>query len=743
MRRAWVGWLAYVLLAAAPVSAQGAGTLRGRVVNESTGEPLPLAVVEVLGTGRALVAPTDSIGTYVLRGVPSGRRVLRARQLGFSPFEMEVFVPTGGELMLEIALTPRPVALEPVNVQVTTVPRAKEDTLTIQAPELAMAGVRALESTPGLAELGLGESARGVPGQEPVDPSDVLYVRGAAADLKLVLLDGAPVYAPFHLGGLVPSFEPEVLGSARLYLGGAPARYDGGLSYVMDMNTRAARDGFHVVGALDLLSARTLVEGELGGVRVLAGGRGVHGFGSTSLLEGTPPYEYADGLVRLDVPTGGGAVSLMGFRNGEGLHFDSLRSGRDGMARWQNSATSLRYRGRLADTKTDLTAAFGSFDARLPINGRQPVLAEAAAQRLRLAADLTRGAGPVLMRYGASYDRTMLNYRVSTRLAERDSLRSASDVTGDAAGAYVDASWQPGARLHLRGGLRADVFSLDPVPVLAPRLTATWLLSDRAALTAAAGRYHQYVRPAERIYSPGDSTTADSIPAAAALSVAKGTHLSLGLDQELGEGIRLGIEGFYKRFDGLPAARSGGANASGMDLWVRRGSGRVTGWFGYSLAWVWSLDPGESATSNFIGRQLLSSGIAGPIGQRGRFDVRVAYGAGLPYTAIRAEAMAAGDFGTTAGFEAASRLSDNSREAPPLTPATPSDPYLRVDVDLSHTWTPEWRGGRFAIKPYLRVLNALDRRDALFYRYDEDGDAGPSAVAPLPVLPVLGVEWRF
>ena len=62
--------------------------------------------------------------------------------------------------------------------------------------------------------------------------------RGAAADLKLVLLDGAPVYAPFHLNGLLDAFTDGVLEDASLYIGGTPARYDGGLSYVLDLDVR-------------------------------------------------------------------------------------------------------------------------------------------------------------------------------------------------------------------------------------------------------------------------------------------------------------------------------------------------------------------------------------------------------------------------------------------------------------------------------------------------------------------------
>ena len=168
-------------------------------------------------------------------------------------------MPAGRELEVDIALRMTPIVLAPIEVG-GRARTAASDTAAAPAGELTMAGVRALQSSPGLAEIGLADAIAGVPGHEPPDPSDVLYVRGTGADLKLVYLDGAPVYAPFPLGGLLEPFTPGLLSSAEVYLGGAPARYDGGLSYILDLRTRSPRAGrFRSSGALDLLSARALV----------------------------------------------------------------------------------------------------------------------------------------------------------------------------------------------------------------------------------------------------------------------------------------------------------------------------------------------------------------------------------------------------------------------------------------------------------------------------------------------------
>lgn len=725
-----------------------AGVVRGQVRSEQGGEPLPYAVVEVVAPSRPLATLADSAGNYVLRGIAAGRRLLRARHQGHAPLEVEVLVPAGREVLLDFSLTFRPVPLSGVTVEVAALP-PMTDSMRAPEPELSVASLKALEASPGVVELGLGDLARGVPGHEPVDPSDVLYVRGAPADLKLVLLDGAPVYAPFHLGGLVQAFEPEVLRSAELYLGGAPARYDGGLSYVLDLETRAGdRTGVQAAGAVDLLSSRAALEGPLGRhAGFLLGGRAVHGRGTEWLLNDRFPYGYADALGRVDVAVGErGALGLTGFWNHEAVR---LEDGPDA-AEWGNRAASLRYRGPLAGADAELTLAFGSYQARLPLGGARPLHADGVARRSRLAADFARPGGAMRLLYGFSYERLSLDYHARSHDATPSALLLEASAAGAVGGAYVDAAWQPAPRVRLRGGLRADLFSLDAVTRYAPRFSATWLLSERAVLTLAAGRYRQLVRSAEPLLVMTPGATSPTLYVPEPLSLARASHLVVGLDQELGEGIRLGIEGFYKEFDGLPATVPAGAEgpagsgasaqASGVDLWLRRGAGRITGWLGYSLAWIWSVENGRSATDLFAGRQLLSAGVAGPIGSRGRFDLRLAYGAGLPYSAIA--------YGTADNAYASDRmqaLSGATRAAtgaPPLA-GPPDEAYLRMDAEISRPWSGEWRGRPLSITPYLRVLNALDRRDAMFYRADRTGSGEVRPLAPLPLLPVLGVQWSF
>ena len=736
--------LATLLLAIqAPVMEPG--LVWGQVRSESTGAPLRYAVVEVTQAGGAdLRTPTDENGIYILRGVPSGRRVLRATHIDHAPLDVEVVVPSGGQLALDFGLRLRPVQLPVVLARATGLHTARTDTTPSTTPDLGAASVHVLEASPGVAELGLGEMTDKIPGYEPIDPSDVLYVRGGAADLKLVLLDGAPVYAPFHLGGLIAALDTEWLRSATLYLGGAPARYDGGLSYIMELESRAARTSrVRAEAAADMLAARARIEGPLvGGASYLAGGRLVHGIGAEPFFRDIFPYRYGDAIARVDVPAGRGHITMTGFWNEEAVRLDST-SRAHGDAEWGNRAGSLRYRGRLLGGNAILTLGGGTFRTALPIGGIRPLLTEARSQRVRLAADLERPVGGIRIGYGASLDRMTFDYSAASRQAA-DSVLLRAHGEGDSGGAYVDAAFNVFRGLRLRAGLRGDAFALIDELRFAPRISATLALGERAALTIAGGRFHQYVRaPEEEIIFVG-SVVRDTI-ATPPMTVARASHVAVQLAQDLGDAMFLGLEGYYKLFEGLPSATSDEAEASGVELWVRRGGERITGWFGYSLAWVWSSDRDryEPDPRAFAGRHLISAGVAGPTFGRGAFDVRVAYGSGLPYTAIPEPDGAPPVFSTTDGFEPGER-GEVATSIPSSPRDEPDQPYLRIDATLEHTWSGQVNGVAFDFTPYLRLLNALNRRDAIFYHFDRT-PAGTELkpLAALPVLPVLGLSWKF
>ena len=203
------------------------GRIEGLVVAEREGGqvPLPFALVAVAGAQRPRTILTDSAGRYALEDLPPGTYGVRVSHIGYKQGAVEVIVPEGSTVQVDLGLAWAPLRLPALRVSMTPremPPLAMRAAAGGSSRSRAELTLRALEASPGLAEAGLGEAARRLPGNEPRDPTDVLFMRGSTADLKLVLLDGAPVYTPFHLGGLLASFDATSLGDATHHVGGAP-----------------------------------------------------------------------------------------------------------------------------------------------------------------------------------------------------------------------------------------------------------------------------------------------------------------------------------------------------------------------------------------------------------------------------------------------------------------------------------------------------------------------------------------
>jgi hypothetical protein len=680
-----------------------------------------------------------------------------------------VHVPAEGAVTLDLTLSWQPVALPPILVEADPV-RPMNPAAPPEASELGEVALRALEGTSGMVEGGLAQIVRSIPGNDPSDPQDVLLMRGSAADLKLVLLDGAPIYTPFHMAGLVESFDPQALGGASLFLGGAPARFDGGLSYILDLSGRSPRsDRVHGNAAMDLLTGRLLLEGPLGSsTGFLVGGRAIHNLGAPLFGQGPSPYGFGDVLARFEwTGDNGQGAYVTGFWNRESVLLDlsdaaaaalsqEVDFGNTGIlgsppagdgARWGNRALAGGYRTLLGNTSAEIRLAASRYEAELPVGDSLPLFAQSRSDRTRLTADFSRPLRDGVIRFGANLDRVNSAYSAMSLDSAQVGQINRVDLEGSAGGAYLEVTRPLTESVTLRGGGRLDRFQRDGGIRFAPRLSFTWMLTDEAALTLAGGRYHQYSNIAageiEKNLGPGSPGPAYGESAPLELAVGSADHLVVSLDQILTPDLRLGLEGFVKKFSGVAGTGDNSLNASGVDLRVAREGQRASGWLGYTLTWFWASD-GFLATggSPFSGRHLLSAGLTTSLTERSGLRVRAGYGDGLPFTSVPVygDAVGAPDFGDREALEVAGDQVLNS--APDLT-VGPDEGFLRLEVELFGHWSPTVSGRTMQLRPYVRILNALNRRDALFYHFDPWRNEGPVPLADLPLLPLVGLEWRF
>jgi hypothetical protein len=110
--------------------------------------------------------------------------------------------------------------------------------------------IKAITLLPGISSAG--ESASG------------FNVRGGAADQNLILLDEATIYNSSHLFGLFSVFNPDAIKDLKLYKGGIPARYGGRVSSVLDIYQKEGNSNeFHANGGIGIVASRLLVEGPI------------------------------------------------------------------------------------------------------------------------------------------------------------------------------------------------------------------------------------------------------------------------------------------------------------------------------------------------------------------------------------------------------------------------------------------------------------------------------------------------
>lgn len=105
--------LAGGLVCAAQLGAQeSTGTIRGRVTDNATQQPI--AAVTVAVGSRA--AQTRADGRYVIAGVPAGTETLRARIIGYASTSQPVTVAGGDTVVVDLVLTAQAIGLSEVVV---------------------------------------------------------------------------------------------------------------------------------------------------------------------------------------------------------------------------------------------------------------------------------------------------------------------------------------------------------------------------------------------------------------------------------------------------------------------------------------------------------------------------------------------------------------------------------------------------------------------------------------------------
>jgi hypothetical protein len=737
------------------------GTVGGVVRGAGDGQPLVAARIELVGTGQTTT--TDADGRYVLLDVPPGEQRLKASRFGFSPLFVELSIPESGAVAVDFHLRVKAFLMPPVTVVDRRAIHVEDPELVNGEPAVpAHAAVRVLDTSPGVTELGISTGAQALLGPDPPSPDNVLYVRGAGASLDLVLLDGAPVHAPFNLGGLVePGLPPSIQRAERMQ-GGLTARYDGGLADVLLLTSRPGAEGAGAGLFADMLAAGGHFESaskDIGAVYLSY--RSLHNSWKGAVLNSGLPQRYSDALVRTDLFLGTeDTLSATLFHNEETVRLDG-DSGVD-EPRWGNTAGSVRYLARTAIGRMELGSALGDFRTRLPVGSTDPLTATGRTRRARLWADFSSRIGGTEIGYGLHGDLLNLRTRFKETAPADDTLRLTQRASAGGIGAWFEGRRAIGPRVDLKAGLRANFLTDGMGSSLSPRLHLGWQVARDWRVTGSMGRFHQMVvtldteLPVETTAIAGsDGRILGSI--LSDVAAARSTHLLLGVTHAPTPRELLRFEAFWKSSSGVPEYGNGALRNVGIDLLLGRPlTPRVSMWAAYSLAWAWAAFPDAASQDVYSARHFLRGGLTVETVDRLRLDADLSFGRGLEFGAIPRSERASLTTGTAGGAETPLPTAPASPVSPgpqsvvvpvetggPIFTRAPNGSYLRLNFQVTGEFDVRFFGRDQKLLPYFRLVNALDREDALFFRFDGEEDSEPKPIGSVPVLPIIGLEWRL
>lgn len=231
-------------------------TLRGYVVDGETNERLPGAHVYL--TALEAGATTNRDGYFVISSLPPDSYSVQVSYIGYQT--VDTTVSTGGS-PTRIPLSPSAIESGEILVQADSSTDQEEARVTgMTSVDLAR-----LDRLPSLTEPDLFRVLEWTPGVRRTGAvSGGLTVRGGSPDQNLYLLDGAPVYHPWHAFSLISTFQTSILKSTNLYRGAFPVKYGGRLSSVLDAQMKAGdRDTPTATAGLGVLSGRFRIEAPL------------------------------------------------------------------------------------------------------------------------------------------------------------------------------------------------------------------------------------------------------------------------------------------------------------------------------------------------------------------------------------------------------------------------------------------------------------------------------------------------
>ena len=232
-------------------------TLSGTIIDTATGETLigVNIIISSLKTGTA----TNEYGFYSIT-LPEGDYEILYSNLGYAPKRIPVSLTENsiqnisldedseqlGEVVISNDIERTNIRTPQMSVNTISSKTIKKIPVVLGEADV----IKSLVLLPGVTNAGEGSSG--------------FNVRGGAVDQNLILLDEATIFNSSHLFGFFSIFNPDAIKDVKLYKGGIPARYGGRVSSVLDIFQKEGNSkAYKLTGGIGAVSSRLLLEGPI------------------------------------------------------------------------------------------------------------------------------------------------------------------------------------------------------------------------------------------------------------------------------------------------------------------------------------------------------------------------------------------------------------------------------------------------------------------------------------------------
>ncbi|TXI33859.1 MAG: TonB-dependent receptor [Niabella sp.] len=239
------------------VSAQQKFTLSGTVRSERSGETIINASIKIVNHNEGVSSNEYGFYSFTLS---AGEYEIEYSAIGFETVTEKIFL--NKDVVKNTQLPDAIRDLENVNITANTRGRTISGT-QMGVERLTMNEIKSIPML--LGERDILKAIQLLPGiKQAGDGNSGFYVRGGSADQNLILLDEAQVYNASHLMGFFSTFNADAIKDITVYKGGMPAQYGGRLSSVLDVKMNEGNNqDYELSGGVGLISAKLNLEGPI------------------------------------------------------------------------------------------------------------------------------------------------------------------------------------------------------------------------------------------------------------------------------------------------------------------------------------------------------------------------------------------------------------------------------------------------------------------------------------------------